>query len=194
MKESRSNALRKISYDLQMEFTAKPALTDIKLLSTFRLFKQGHSKKISNHFQLIDPMLDSKEQIFDYQYTIQAGNTPVRKNQTVLFIQSRKLELPEFYLRPESWMDRLGRYLGWEDIDFVNHPDFSRKYFLKGEIEELIRDLFNDDVLHYFTLKDGWHLEGIGFFLILYRENKLLDPEAIMTMKRIGEDLFRFFQ
>lgn len=194
MKKSRTSIMQQASYELGMLFDPKPTINDVKLLSAFRLFKKGHSKKITNHLLQTDPMLESKEQIFDYQYTIQAGNTPVTKKQTVLFIQSTTLELPIFYLRPETWMDRLSKYLGWDDIDFVQFPEFSQKYYLTGEEEDLVRKLFHDNVLHYFTMKDGWHMEGIGFFLILYKEGKLLDADGVRILHEIGKEAFHLFK
>lgn len=194
MKVSRKAELSGMAYELGMDFDPKPSFPDIKLLSAFKLFKHGHSKKITNQFQRSDEQLESKAQIFDYQYTIQAGNTPVTKRQTVCFIQSKQLELPIFYLRPETWIDRFKQYLGWEDIDFVHYPDFSKKYYLSGEMEELVRELFKDDVLHYFTLKDGWHVEGIGFFLIIYRDGKLLNADSIRVINKIGIDIFQLFK
>jgi len=61
-------------------------------------------------------------------------------------------------------------------------------------MEELVRELFKDDVLHYFTLKDGWHVEGIGFFLIIYRDGKLLNADSIRVINKIGIDIFQLFK
>lgn len=191
---NREEEMRQLARELQMRFEAKPAFHDLKLLKSFNLFRIGHSQKIRNLCSASDELLEYKQQIFDYEYIIQAGNTPAKFKQTVLFIIGQQLELPIFRLRPESWLDRIGRYLGWEDIDFPHYPEFSHQYFLRGEDDELVRHLFNEKTLHFLTLHDGWHLEGIGFFMIMYKKSKVLSIPEVTQLHRVGTELFTIFK
>lgn len=190
----RTASMRQFAYELGMQFDAKPAFTDLKMLKAFELFKHGTSQKITNHCSVTDDYLEYKHQLFDFEYTVQAGNSTAQFNQTVLFILGQRLELPIFRLRPETWLDRIGRYFGWEDIDFEHHPEFSHQYFLRGEDEILVRHLFDERTLHYFTLHDGWHLEGIGFFMILYKKSKLLTIPEVKQLYQVGMELFNIFK
>ncbi len=191
---ARTDALRQLAFSLNLQFDPKPSFNDLKLLKSFELFKIGGNKKVLNHCSKVDDLLEYKYQIFDYEYTVQAGNTPVTFKQTVLFILGQRLELPIFRLRPETWLDRIGRYLGWDDIDFHNYPEFSHQYFLVGDDEDLVRHFFDDRTLHFLTLHDGWHLEGVGFFMIMYKKGKLLPPPEIKKLHQVGLELFDIFK
>ncbi|NJL13274.1 MAG: hypothetical protein HC913_09915 [Microscillaceae bacterium] len=50
--------------------------------------------------------------------------------------------LPDFKLSPENLVDKVWQSVGYEDIDFEGHPDFSERFKLMGEAKEAIRYLF----------------------------------------------------
>ena len=62
--------------------------------------------------------------------------------QAVLSFRSPGLNLPRFVLRPAALFHRMGDVVGLHDIDFDAHPQFSKKYLLRGTDDEKVRDLF----------------------------------------------------
>ncbi|MCB0666823.1 MAG: hypothetical protein KDC80_13405, partial [Saprospiraceae bacterium] len=162
----------------------------LNLLKDFKLFSIGHSKKIKNLLWTIDTEEDLKSYIFDYQYTVSAGNSHHIHRRTVFFFYSKQLGLPDFRMQPEKFMHRLAGWLGWEDIDFVDHEVFSKQYHLKGGDEELIRDTFTDDVLHYFKFQKNWCVEGLNYFLIVYRNEKRLPPGQIKEYYEVAREIY----
>ena len=92
--------------------------------------------------------------------------------------------LPQFDLRPENFLHRIGSAFGYQDIDFDSNPEFSKRYLLRGD-EEQVRRLFTPSLLMFFEqLEKGWSVETSGPWLMAYRLGKQLKPQA---------DLFREF-
>src|SRR5262249_27072956 len=137
---------------------------------SFHLFSQGHAKKISNILRGASG--DLAVMIFDYTYTTGSGKSSSTWRQTAIGFRVTAPTLPAFSLRPESFFDRLGKLFGYQDINFEEHPIFSRSYLLRGPDEAAIRDAFTEDVLTYFEENRGLSTEANGDHLLYYRHNK----------------------
>ncbi|MEM1319743.1 MAG: hypothetical protein AAGG75_05765 [Bacteroidota bacterium] len=190
-KRERISNLKKVAYELDLNFTASDEYGLIALLRDFALFRRGHSKKIYNILHQKDEWHQSKLHLFDYKYVIGGGNNTRVLRQTVFFLQSKQLGLPQFLMKPEHFFHRIGNYLGWkQDIDFAEFPEFSKQYLLQGEDEEMVRYVMTNDMLNFFTVEKDWSLEGINYFLIFYAHNRLLSPKAIIDFYNKGMYLF----
>jgi hypothetical protein len=89
--------------------------------------------------------------------------------ETVGCLVSTRLQLPPFRLSPERAIEKIATMLGARDIDFSSHPGFSRSYFLVAQNETAARNLFDSAVLDYFDRNPGFHVEGNGDTLVIYR-------------------------
>ena len=159
----------------------------LPFLLDFKLCNRGTSKSIHNAMQLRDEMYETDIRIFDYHYHISAGNYHHRYKQTVFFVQSQLLGLPEMYLRPERFFHRISAYLNLnEDIDFISFPVFSKQYRLTGADEDFIRYTMHDDVLHFFSFNKHWWFEGLNYYFILYKSNELVAPKEIEQFCQMG--------
>jgi hypothetical protein len=165
----------------------------IKWLLDFKLFKDGGSKKIT---PMIIQEKDELEftSLFDYAYTISTGKSSVTFRQTVYFRYSKSLALPHFVMVPEKWYHRLGTYFGMQDIDFVQYPDFSQNYLLRGKDEEYIRYHFDHpEMIRFFDKQGFYSLEGVNYLMILYMHNVILPLEQMLQLVRIGNTLHNYF-
>ncbi|MDX1910217.1 MAG: hypothetical protein SFV22_01965 [Saprospiraceae bacterium] len=123
--------------------------------------------------------------MFDYTYTVQAGNSRKRITQTVFFANDKNWYLPNFRLRPESLWHKLQAGLGInKDINFEENPEFSDKFWLKSEFEDLVRQKFTPELQGFFLEKPPAHLEGSNYYLIAYKPRKRLS----------NKDALLFFQ
>jgi len=174
-----------------MEYSEKDEWGLLQLLKGFQLFKKGGRKSVTNILSREDGLEGLKVNIFDYRYVISTGKSAKRFRQTVFFVQSKDLFLPEFWMRPEHILHKIGSFIGLEDINFKEHPEFSNQYYLKGVDEELIRYTFQEEVLHYFTIEKNWYLEGIRYFFILYKKDFLMQPSQIKHFYSNGMELWR---
>lgn len=162
------------------------------MLKDFKLFSRGRRRRITNMMYKQDGMLQLDVRIFDYRYTIRANNTARVFKQTVFFVQSKKLALPQFLMKPETFFHKIGAWLGMEDINFERYPKFSSQYLLRGDDEDYIRATFREEVLQFFTIEKNWSMEGLNYYLILYRKNHLLLPSQIIDFYRKGMQLHQF--
>ena len=186
----RGSALKEIAARLDLSYSPADKIQVWNLLSDFKLFKRGSRRNVRNLIWKDDHQLDIKIRIFDYHYTISTGNSSSTFKQTVFFVQSKSLGLPKFYMRPEHFLHKIGGWLGIEDIDFTSHEVFSDHYHLKGEEEGIIRDTFTEDVLHYFTFEKDWYLEGLNYYLIVYKDKKRIEPDQIANFYGKGKMMF----
>jgi hypothetical protein len=148
----------------------------------FPLFNRGHSKRIRN---LMEGSVDEiRVAVFDYHFTVGGGKSQTVHHQTVCAVCDRRLRLPVFDLKPESIWNKLGALFGYEDIDFEEHPEFSRKYFLSGVGEAAVRALFRPEVRDNLEKRDGLSLEGAGDRFICFRTNVRVEPGKIESLTR----------
>ena len=187
----REKSLSELAYRSDWTFSAGDVFGLESYLSDFRLVSRGRKGEISNILRRQDAMLENDAYLFDYSYREYGSKYTIR--QTVFFLQSRELTLPTLALQPETLVHKLGELFGFEDIDFVRYPKFSKQYRLTGDDEDYIRHHFTDDVLNYFTLNKGWSVEGIGYYLIIYKKGMLLPPEEIMHLYQRGMTVSQLF-
>lgn len=161
-------------------------------LQDFRLFSEGRSKSIDRIMRKQDGLMDFDIAIFDYSYQPWSSSAKDKRvHQTVFFVQSAKLGLPDLWLQPETLVHKMGELLGFTDIDFVRFPKFSGHYHLTGGDEEYIRHHFTDEVLNYFTMNKGWSMEGMGFYLLFYRKGTLIPSAQIEQFYKRGQGVYK---
>ena len=187
----REKSLRELAARRGYQFAATDEFHLQRQLQGFRLSTRGRARQITNVLRRQHGLLEHDAYIFDYQYEDFGHESTVR--QTVLYLHSQRLGLPEVTLQPETLLHKLGELFGLHDIDFVRFPKFSKQYRLTGGDEDYIRHQFTDEVLNYFTLNKGWSLEGLGYYLLLYKKGVLLPPEQIDALYRRGMEVFDLF-
>lgn len=185
----RSAQMAQIANKLEMQFEAKDEWGLKTLLKDFHLFRRGGRKKILNYMHKSDGWLEMEMHLFDYHYTISTGKSSYTFKQTVFFVQSKRLGLPQFLMKPENFFHKIGHFLGIKDINFEEFPEFSNQYYLKGPDEEFIRAALNEKVLRFFTVEKNWSLEGINYFLIFYCNDTILPPQKILNFYDKGIQL-----
>jgi hypothetical protein len=143
----------------------------------FNIFNNGHSRQTKN--MVYGEINGVKAAVFDYRYTVGHGRNSHTYNQTVLYFETPRLQLPMFTLSPENFMHKFITALGYQDIDFASHPEFSKKYLLRGQDEMAIRNAFTPQVMNFYEANQGWSTEGGGGQLFVYRLGHRLQPFEI---------------
>lgn len=195
MLDNRSRHLRQLSYELELDYVEEAGEQLLPFLKDFQLFRRGRQQQLLHALEERHPMLDYRLHIFDYKY--QRGRRKERRvyYQTVFFIRSKKLGLPAFQMRPASLLDHLAQWMRLrQDIDFSEFPEFSRQYELRGEDEDYIRASMNERVLEFFTEHKNWHLEGVNYYLIFYKKNRLVPVQEIRSFYQIGHYLAKLLE
>lgn len=124
------------------------------------LFSKGHYRSMSNVLRGVD------EWLFDYSF-----QTHSRKGTTVYTValfQLARRELPEFELHPQGVLSKIAIAFGGQDIDFEDDPEFSKRFRLKGEDENRIRELFDLFLRSELKARPRWSFSGQSRWLAVY--------------------------
>ncbi|MBI2478872.1 MAG: hypothetical protein HYV60_09625 [Planctomycetia bacterium] len=168
--KKRVAAMREFAEGLGLEFFDSGHDELFTRLARFQLFNSGRSRIIKN--VILGQTDIASIAIFDYRYITGSGKSQATHAQTVVAMESESLHLPSFTMRPENLLDRVGSALGFQDIDFDQHPQFSKMFVLKGADEGAIREFFDTKILDFFAGRPGICFEGANEMFIYYRTGK----------------------
>ncbi len=108
---------------------------------------------------------------------------------TVLQISELDVHIPDFALEPEGLWSKFSELVNGKDIDFSSFPEFSKKYYLRGNQEEAIREFFSESVIRFLEKHDEIHIECHKNKLLLYKKRNLLDTLEIQYSIAFAEKL-----
>ncbi|MEE2739088.1 MAG: hypothetical protein VX435_12740 [Planctomycetota bacterium] len=195
LQRKRTADLEKVAMELGIAFDARDE-TELNILSQFPdfpLFGEGREPKtVTNIFS--GNTAEVHFSIFDYSYNTGRGRRRWYYRQTVIAMQSEQLQCPAFHLRPESKRDIIGSVLQFQDIDFDDHPEFSKAFVLKSDAEDDTRKFFDQELLDYFSEHPGIYFEMTTGMFLLYRKHRLLKPAHADCYRDFLEDGYLMFQ
>ena len=177
----RREALEKFASELSLDFYPSGHDELHSILQSFKLFNKGHSRKMTNVIMGETEIVNVA--MFDYSYTTGSGKHQSTASQTIVAMESKDLGIPSFTMRPEHLFDWVGSALGFQDIDFDDHPNFSKTFVLKGEEETTVREFFDNELLDFFAEKKGITFEGSPGRFIYFkggRKTKIEDMRAYL--------------
>lgn len=156
------------------------------------LFQKGRSRRGRN---LIQGMLeDVQVALFDYRYTTGHGKHKHTYHQTVAAFVLPTAVFPGFTLCRESFFHKIGQLVGFQDIDLPDHPDFSKRYLLRGKDEQAVRGFFGDKAVQFFEqFNEKWNVEAEGRCLVVYRPSKLVSPSRLADFLHRSWEMFLAF-
>ncbi len=128
--------------------------------------------------------------VTDYAY----GRGARRHQETVAALESPRVSVPDFAVRPERTIERLIPILGHGDIDFGGHPVFSKRYFLRGKDEAAVRALFTSQVLAAFEGVEPCAVAGSGHRLVYFEPDHLVWPGALDAFLGRASRIFDLFR
>ena len=144
------------------------------------LMTTGRQRAWTNIFKR---QVDSLGVVFcDYRYTIGNGKNSTTWQQTVILFRSPSINAPRFEIKPEGWLHKVGGLIGLQDIDFVESPEFSKKYLLTGSDESAIRDFLRPEVLQLLVGFQNLCLEVRPGSLMFWFDRKRIPPQEFKTV------------
>ena len=181
--KKRKEGLQAVASELGLEYFLDGSVELQEQLSAFKLFNTGRARKLT---KLIRGDSDEvRISIFDYQYTTGRGKHSKNHYQTVAALQSRALDITDFLIRPEGMLDKLGGVMGFQDIDFDSHPNFSKMFVLQGSNEEAVRSMFKPAILEFFEGKKGINAAAHSGTIIIFRPGRFIKTPEIKNF--LGE-------
>jgi hypothetical protein len=127
--KERTAKIGQLAASMGLEFRPLGDLDLSQRLGILPLFKLGHSRKLTN--LLTGETDECRISIFDYRYTTGSGKSTHTTKLTLAALESKRLRIPAFTLRPENFFDKLGGLLGLQDIDFADN--LLQDFFLERE-------------------------------------------------------------
>jgi hypothetical protein len=183
----RTEKLTNICQELGFPFQTAVDPVLLERLSGFPLMNIGRDKQITNVISVEGPNADIS--VFDYSYVTDVSKDRRLRKQTVMSVESTSLVHPVFNLRPEEFWSKVEAAFGGQDIDFVEHPDFSKKYVLKGESEEEIRIYMDTMLLDFFAAQNKICCEAREGAILYYHSYKRVGPDADKLQQFMEESM-----
>ena len=124
--------------------------------------------------------------MFEYRYTTGSGRGG-HTNITSAIAWRTEREFPQFSLTPERFVDRMAAFLGGQDIDFHDSPEFSRARRLRGTSESAVRALFTPRLREAMTSIGEEGVAGGRHHLFWWRLGQLPSPQDLDQFLADGE-------
>jgi hypothetical protein len=150
------------------------------IVESSRLMTTGRQRVRTNVFVKKAASLDVA--VCDYRHTVGQGKKATVWHQTVILFCSPAINAPQFEIKPEGWMSKLGEMLGGHDIDFAESPEFSKKYVLSGDDEAAIRQFLRPDVLHLLVGFQNLCMEAQPGSLMFWFDRRRIPPKEFKAM------------
>jgi len=122
--------------------------------------------------------------------TLTEGALSVSTEIQITLVQLTEIDMPipDFALEPEGLLTKLSELAGTRDIDFTDHPGFSKKYYLRGDQEARIREFFTEPALQFLENREEIHIECHKNKLLFYKRRGLLETGEILYTEKFAED------
>lgn len=113
----------------------------------------------------------------------------------IFHFESPELDLPTFSLHEaEELQQMFVTAFGYSDINFEDHPDFSKKFLLNSDNQMAVRKLFSEKLIRFVEELDGINIEGSGNQLIAYRPFTRIETRNFKQHKQEATRIFEQFR
>lgn len=177
--------LRKFASDHEYTFFPQKIRSALK----YKDFPIQKGTKIQFEENILEKYLEQgRICVSDVTLTEGAGQAQSDTQITLVTITETENIIPDFSLEPEGLWAKLSEITGGKDIDFTHYPEFSKKYYLRGEDEESIRRFFTEGIIHFLENREEMHIECHKNKLLFYKKRELLTPAEIDYIEKFAED------
>ncbi|HAT71997.1 MAG TPA: hypothetical protein DCS63_04200 [Elusimicrobia bacterium] len=172
----RRKALEALALSAGLPLLAEgPSLESLEATG-LEIFRLGRSRKASNLIQISSS--SGELRFFDYRYTTGSGKHSSTHNFTLALIECSRCQVPDFDLKPENFMHKIGEAIGFKDVDLPAFPLFSDKYRLTGSEEAALHMFFTPERAAWFERNLGLRVQGSRGFLVLFKREGLMPVDA----------------
>jgi hypothetical protein len=153
--------------------------------SEFPCFQQGSNRYAYN---VLEGRGDQRSICaFDYHYetytTDSKGNSQTNHHHFSAMIVLVPWPLKPLLIRPEGLFDKIGEFLGFDDIDFESH-EFSRKFFVKSPDRRWAFDVIHQATMEFLLAAPRFTIEMSGPAVVASRSS-LFEPADFEDAYRV---------
>jgi hypothetical protein len=99
--------------------------------------------------------------------------------------------LPVFSIHREGLLELLYHYAGFKDVKITKEPEFSKKFYVKGEAHNAIQQLITPELATFFIENPNFHVESNGYALLIFTKERLAGNNEIKKMKAFANGLIK---
>lgn len=150
------------------------------------LFQRGHGRRADN---ILHGEINGREvKCFDYIYKTRSGTGKKRREHThhvTCLLLTPPIPFQPLSIRPETFLDRVGEFLGLDDIDFES-DEFSRRFFVKCRDKRFAYDIIHARTMELLLECGKVHVEAQGHSILFYYSGRLRVPDNVEPLIRRG--------
>jgi hypothetical protein len=133
------------------------------------IFRLGQGRKAENFIRVRSG--SGSLGIFDYRYITGSGKHSQTHAFTLALIGGVRAQVPQFELKPESLIYKIGEAIGFKDIDLPAFPEFSDKYRLTGPDEAAVHLFFTPHRAAWFEHNPGLRVQGAPGHVVFFKRD-----------------------
>ncbi len=150
------------------------------------LFRRGSGRRAYN---TIEGRIENRDILcFDYLYQERHGSGKNRRTETYYFtclLVRPPIAFKPLFIRPETFLDRIGEFIGFDDIDFES-DEFSRRFHVKCPDKKFAYDILHPRAMELLLECGKIHMEAQGDSILFYYTGSLALPEKVESLVRAG--------
>ncbi len=154
----------------------------------FKCLKQGHSRV--GYYFISGEYKNYGLYVFDYRYKTGSGKHQQTHRLTVVAVDSY-LPLKPLFIRREHFFDKVGEFVGFDDIDF-EWKEFSDAYFVKSSDKKWAYDVIHQEMMDYLMLIPKYEIQFGGPMIAVWNSRVLAVDEIEITIDVVHGILKRF--
>lgn len=186
--QKRVSDLRILAQNNKLQFSSGQSAVSYPFL----VFQRGHSRYAYNIME--GSYQDHPLTAFDYHYavTTQTKNGPRTTHyhfSAALF--NVDFLLTSLFIRPENFFDKIGEFIGLDDIDFES-AEFSKKFYVKSSDKKFAYDVIHQKMMEYLLVRGKYNIEFSGYRILIY-QNHLWEPGDFQKVFDFGAEFIKLF-
>jgi MFS superfamily sulfate permease-like transporter len=175
---NRQKSLKIYAQELSMNFYS-PANSAVSSLGVFNYFQTKSLDVLRN--EIAGEVGRARVKLFDLDYHLGEFIALEKVHISLVTIDFEFLT-PDFILHEENFLERVAAASGFTDINFVKHPDFSKRFFLKGPHPQKVKRFFNKELIQFFEANNSYNIESKSGRLLIFEKERLSGISEIKLM------------
>ncbi len=180
-KKKRQEAFRALAQRLGCRYyTNDPFGLSARYEGHFPTLQQGSRRYAYN---VVEGILDGRRMhLFDHHHETYSRNSKGHKtthhhHRTFVCLE-HDADLGRLEVRPEHFLDKVGGFFGFDDIDFESE-EFSRKYHVKAADRKLAYDVFHPQMIEFFLRLGDFKVTASRNLALFRRGSTTMSIESI---------------
>jgi len=180
---NRQELIKSIAKELDYNYTVRKKI-ETEYLENFIYFK---TKTINHTYNELGKK-DTVFKVFDIEFYEGEFIAKEVVRTTMLYTELDYI-LPMFSIHREGLLELLYHYTGFKDIKIEKEPEFSKKFYIKGEDEVAIQQLITPQLAQLLLDNPTFHIESNGYALLIFTKERLAGTNEIKKMKIFANKL-----